>query len=83
MMAHADFARYVALLASIGWVPLAVTSNLNINFLRKPAKRNLLAEVRLIKLGKRLAVGDISLRSDGEEALVADATSTYSIPRRD
>jgi uncharacterized protein (TIGR00369 family) len=80
MMALADFAMYVAILGSIGWVPLAVTTNLNINFLRRPARRDLIAEVRLIKLGKRLAVGDVGLRSDGEEELVAHVTSTYSIP---
>src|SRR5919108_2463629 len=80
MMGLADFAMYVAVLAAIGWVPLAVTTNLNINFLRKPAQRDLLAEVRLIKLGRRLAVGEIGIRSDGEEELVAHVTSTYSIP---
>jgi acyl-coenzyme A thioesterase PaaI-like protein len=83
MMELADFAMYVALLGSIGWVPLAVTTNLNINFLRKPAQRDLLAEVRLIKLGKRLAIGDISIKSEGEEELVAHATATYSIPQKD
>ncbi len=83
MMELADVGMYVALLASIGWVPLAVTTNLNINFLRKPAQRDLLADVRLIKLGKRLAVGDISIKSDGEDELVAHATATYSIPRKD
>ena len=83
MMELADVGMYVALLAVIGWVPLAVTTNLNINFLRKPAQRDLLADVRLIKLGKRLAVGDIGIRSDGEEELVAHATATYSIPRKD
>ena len=83
MMELADVAMYAALLASIGWVPLAVTTNLNINFLRKPAQRDLLAEARLIKLGKRLAIGDISMRSDGEKELVAHATATYSIPRKD
>ena len=83
MMELADVAMYVAVLASIGWVPLAVTTNLNINFLRKPEQRDLLAEVKLIKLGKRLAVGDIGIRSDGEEALVAHATATYSIPKAD
>jgi acyl-coenzyme A thioesterase PaaI-like protein len=67
-------------LAAIGPVPLAVTINLNINFLRKPGRRDLLADVRLIKLGKRLAVGEIGLRSDGEEDLVAHVTATYSIP---
>jgi uncharacterized protein (TIGR00369 family) len=81
MMELADVAMYVAVLASIGWVPLAVTTNLNINFLRKPGQRDLVADARLIKLGKRLAVGDVNIRSDGTEAIVAHATSTYSIPQ--
>lgn len=80
MMALADFAMYVAVLAAIGWVPLAVTTNLTINFLKKPTPRDLLAEVRLIKLGRRLAVGDVGVRSEGEEDLVAHVTTTYSIP---
>src|SRR6266849_5083825 len=80
MMALADFAMYVAVLAAIGPVPLAVTTNLNINFLRKPARCDLVAEARLLKLGKRLAVGEVTIRSDGEEAPVAHVTSTYSIP---
>jgi uncharacterized protein (TIGR00369 family) len=82
MMALTDFAMYVAILASVGPVPLAVTTNLNINFLRKPAQRDLIAEAKLIKLGKRLAVGDVAIYSDGEEEMVAHATSTYSIPPR-
>ena len=80
MMALGDFAMYVAVLSAVGWVPLAVTTNLTINFLKKPATRDLLADARLIKLGKRLAVGEIAIRSDGEEELVAHVTSTYSIP---
>jgi uncharacterized protein (TIGR00369 family) len=80
MMALADFAMYVAVLAAIGPVPLAVTTNLNINFLRKPARCDLVAEARLLKLGKRLAVGEVTIRSDGETEPVAHATSTYSIP---
>ncbi len=80
MMGLTDFAMYVAILAAIGPVPLAVTTNLNINFLRKPALRDLIAEVKLIKLGKRLAVGDVAISSDGETEMVAHATSTYSIP---
>jgi uncharacterized protein (TIGR00369 family) len=83
MMLLADVAMYVAVLASIGWIPLAVTTNLNINFLKKPAPRALDAECRLLKLGKRLAVGAVSIRSEGEEDLVAHATLTYSIPPRD
>ena len=80
MMGLTDFAMYVAILASIGPVPLAVTTNLNINFLRKPAQRDLIAEARLIKLGKRLAVGEVEIFCDGEDEMVAHATCTYSIP---
>ncbi|HKD31149.1 MAG TPA: PaaI family thioesterase [Xanthobacteraceae bacterium] len=80
MMALADFAMYVAVLAAIGPVPLAVTTNLNINFLRKPGAADLLAEAKLMKLGKRLAVGEVAIRSVGAGELVAHATSTYSIP---
>src|SRR5712691_3382974 len=78
MMALADFAMYVGILASIGPVPLAVTTNLNINFLGKPAARDMVAECRLLKLGKRLAVGEVVIRSDGMDEPVAHVTSTYS-----
>jgi uncharacterized protein (TIGR00369 family) len=80
IMALADVAAYVAILASIGWVPLAVTTSLNINFLRKPEPGALVAECRLIKLGKRLAVGEVAIRAEGRDEMVAHATSTYSIP---
>ncbi|MGE0038292.1 MAG: PaaI family thioesterase [Xanthobacteraceae bacterium] len=83
MMALADFSMYVAVLASIGPVPLAVTTNLNINFLRRPAPRDLVAEARLLKVGKRLAVGEVTIRSEREEEAVAHVTSTYSIPPPD
>ncbi len=80
MMALADFAMYVAVLAAIGPVPLAVTVNLNINFLRKPSQRDLTAEARLLKLGKRLATGEVVIRCVNDDAPVAHVTSTYSIP---
>lgn len=80
MMGLADFTMYLAVLSAIGWVPLAVTTNLTINFLKKPGGHDLLAEARLLKLGKRLAVGEVALRSEGDEDLVAHVTATYSIP---
>jgi uncharacterized protein (TIGR00369 family) len=80
MMALADLALYVALLAQIGPVALAVTTNLSFNFLRKPAPKALIAECRLLKLGRRLAVGDVSMHSEGESDLVCHATGTYAIP---
>jgi uncharacterized protein (TIGR00369 family) len=82
MMASADVALYVAILGEIGIVPLTVTTSLNINFLRKPASdRDIIAECRLIKLGKTLAIGEVSIYSEGNPELVAHATGTYAIPR--
>lgn len=80
MFALADVALYVAILAQIGRAPLAVTTNLNINFLLKPRPGDLVGEARLLKLGRRLAVGEVAIRAAGEAALVAHATGTYSIP---
>jgi acyl-coenzyme A thioesterase PaaI-like protein len=79
-MALADVGIYILLLAHIGPVPLAVTTNLNINFLRKPAPADLLADIKLLKLGQRLAVGEVTMYSEGEDEPVAHATVTYSIP---
>jgi uncharacterized protein (TIGR00369 family) len=80
MMALADLALYAAILAQIGPVALAVTTSLNYNFLRKPGQAALIAEARLLKLGRRLAVGEVSLFSQGESEMVCHATGTYSIP---
>jgi uncharacterized protein (TIGR00369 family) len=82
IMALADLALYVAILAHIGPVELAVTTNLSFNFLRKPERRGLVAEARLLKLGRRLAVGEIAVFSEGSAELVSHATGTYSIPDR-
>jgi len=82
MMALADLAAYVVILAHIGPVALAVTTNLNINFLRKPGQGDLLCTCRLLKLGKRLAVVVFVIAGEGEDDLVAHATATYSVPPR-
>jgi uncharacterized protein (TIGR00369 family) len=82
LMALADVAMYAALLGEIGLVPLAVTTSLNINFLRKPAQKDVYGDARLLKVGKRLAVGEVSLYSEGEAEPVAHVTCTYSIPPR-
>jgi len=80
MMELADFAMYVAVFSAIGPQPLAVTTNLSINFLRKPAPTDLLADAKLLKVGKRLVVGEVSIYSDGQDEPVAHVTSTYSVP---
>ncbi|TCR92882.1 PaaI family thioesterase [Rhizobium sp. BK376] len=82
LFALADVAAYAVVLAHIGPVALAVTTNLNINFLRLPAPKRLICDARLLKLGKRLAVIETSIFQDNEEELVAHATATYSIPSR-
>ncbi len=81
LMGVADAALYAALLGEIGIVPLAVTTNLSINFLRKPeAGRRVIGVCRLMKVGKALAVGEVSLYSDGHSEPVAHVVGTYSIP---
>jgi uncharacterized protein (TIGR00369 family) len=83
LMTVADVALYVAILGTIGIVPLTVTTSLNINFLRKPSPDKPITGVcKLIKVGRTLAVGEVSLYSDRNEAMVAHAVGTYAIPAR-
>src|SRR5215831_18171522 len=83
LMALADCAMYVVLLSAIGPVGLAVTTNLSINFLRKGAPgKDVLAAARLMKLGKRLAVGEVNLLSGASCDPIAHVTATYSIPNK-
>ena len=83
MMTLCDATMYVAILATLGPVALAVTTNLSINFLRKPDPGDLIAECKLLKIGKRLAVGEVSICTAGDDELVAHCVATYSIPPRD
>ncbi len=81
MMATADVALYVAILAEIGLVPLCVTTSLNFNFMRRPpGDRRIVGDCRLLKLGRTLAVGEIALYSEGLDDPVAHAVGTYAIP---
>jgi len=80
MMALADAAMYAVILAARGRVEMAVTSNLNINFIQKPQPVDLVAEAILLKLGKRLAFCEVRLTSEGSPDLVAHVTGSYSIP---
>jgi len=81
LMAVADVALYVAILGTIGIVPLAVTTSLTINFLRKPSPhRPIVGVCQLIKVGRILVVGEVALYSGRDEEMVAKAVGTYSIP---
>ncbi len=80
MMMLADACMYAVVLSEIGLVKLTVTTNLNINFLRKPEPRDLIAKGSMLKRGKRLAVMAVDLFSADSDDLVAHATGTYSIP---
>lgn len=83
MFALADVAVYLMILSRLGPVALAVTTSCAIDFLRKPAAgRDLVAEARLLKLGRALAVGDVLVFSEGTAEPVARASLTYSIPPR-
>ena len=80
MMSLADTTMYAVILSSIGRVELAVTTNFSINFLHRPSPADLIGEGRILKLGKRLAVMEVTIHSDGHDEPVAHATGTYSIP---
>jgi len=80
LMAIADTGMYYLVLAMVGPVALALTTNLNIDFLRAPKPADVIAETEMLKLGRRLAVGRVTIYSDGSDAPVAHATVTYSIP---
>lgn len=83
MFGLADVAVYLAILSRIGPEALTVTTNCSIDFMRKPAAgRDVLAEARLLKLGRVLAVGDVLMFSEGGTEPVARASMTYSIPPR-
>jgi len=83
LMALADYAMYAVVLSLEPWAEQAVTSNLNINFLRRPPPADVLAEGRIIRLGRRLAVCEVLLRSDGQDDPVAHVTGTYAMPARE
>jgi len=80
LMTIADTAMYYLVLGMIGPVALALTTNLNINFLRAPKLADIIAEAEMLKLGSRLAVGQVTIYSDGSDDPVAHVTVTYSIP---
>ena len=83
LMTVADVALYVAVLGEIGIVPLAVTTSLSINFMRKPpGDRDIIGVCKLMKLGRSLAVGEVSLYSEGRDEVVAHVVGTYAIPPR-
>jgi uncharacterized protein (TIGR00369 family) len=82
LMTVADCALYVAILGEIGIVALAVTTSLTINFMRKPSStKDIIAKCTLLKVGKSLIVGEVSLYSEGDEKAVAHVVGTYSIPK--
>ncbi len=80
LMTLADTAMYFLVLAMTGPQPLAVTSSLSINFLRKPPPADLFATARMLKLGTRLAVGEVHVRGGEPAVLVAQASVTYALP---
>lgn len=81
MFSLADFSIYVAILATLGEGAIqAVTSNLNINFLTRPEPKDMTADVRLIRIGRRQVVAEVALRTVGQQDMVAHAVATYALP---
>ena len=82
LMAMADTAMYLAIFSRLGLVTMAVTTNLNMNFLRRAPLGDLLGHTRLLKLGSKLASGDVTIYADRHDAPVAHASVTYALPPR-
>lgn len=82
MMGLADAAMYAAIMARLGRLEMAVTSNLNINFLSKPGPSDLVAHARVLRLGSRLAFLEVEIYSDGSPDMVAHVTGSYALPAR-
>jgi len=80
LMTLADTALYLVTLSVVGPEPLAVTSDLSIRFLRKPAPGPILAEARVLRAGKRLVVGEVTMRAAGDEEPAAHVTGAYALP---
>lgn len=80
LMSLADTGAYFLILSMIGPVALAVTTSLNINFMRRPTPDDMIAKAKMLKLGRQLAVVEIYIEAAKTGDLVAQATVTYSIP---
>ena len=81
LMSLADAAMYAAILANLDGQEMAVTQNLNINFLSKPGQADLIGDAEILRLGRRSAMLEVRLYSDGNDVMVAHVTGTYAIPR--
>ena len=81
MMVLADFVMWGVVLSLVGRVQLPITTHFNINFLRRPSPGDVIARGSILKLGNKLAVGEVSLYSGEEEDLIAHVTSTYALPQ--
>lgn len=80
LMALADITLYGVVMSLLGRVELAVTTSMTVHFLSRPAPKDVLAEGRILKLGRRLAVGEVVMRSDGDPRPICQVTGTYAIP---
>ena len=80
LMALADITLYGVVMSLIGRVELAVTTNMTVHFLSRPPPRDVLAEGRILKLGRRLAVGQVMMRTEGAPQPICQVTGTYAIP---
>ena len=83
LMAAGDTAMYAAILGALGEVAMAVTSNLNINFMQRPGEVDILAEGKILKLGKRIAYCEVEIYTSESRELVAHVTGSYALPPKD
>jgi uncharacterized protein (TIGR00369 family) len=82
MMGLADMVMYAVVLSCVADAVGAVTSNLTMNFLRRPGQASMIADGRMLRLGRRLAFGEVEIFTEGDPDMVAHATATYALPGR-
>jgi len=81
LFGFADLAMYAAVMSVLGKVPLAVTTDATIHFLKRPQAGVLVARARLLKEGQRLVIGDVEIAPEGaEHEPVVHVVMTYSVP---
>jgi acyl-coenzyme A thioesterase PaaI-like protein len=79
-MALADVTLYGVVMSKVGAAALAVTTDMTVHFLSRPAPRDVLARGHLLRLGRRLAVGEVVMHSEGDPRAICHVVGTYAIP---
>jgi len=80
-MALADHIAYAVIFTRLGITPVALTSNLNIDFLHPLQGETITVEGKMVKLGRTLAVIAVDIKGTDSQKISSRATVTYVLPQ--